>query len=151
MNNEIVRLPIETYREGNKITKVCVEDVYKLVNRLEEIVEKTYSENTDIVESVFKTYDTQDEGKVKGELFICTGTSQPCITDAFDEEIGDVIAFTKAKLKANIKKRNLVLRLYNSYIKALLRLDKEMIKFEDNIQKDIDKIRVYNPEYDPHF
>ena len=29
--NEEVRLPIETSREGNKITKVCVEDVYKIV------------------------------------------------------------------------------------------------------------------------
>ena len=29
-----VRLPIRTSREGNKITKVCVEDIYKMINRI---------------------------------------------------------------------------------------------------------------------
>ena len=31
-----VKLPITTVREGNKITKVCVEDVYKMLNRIIE-------------------------------------------------------------------------------------------------------------------
>lgn len=151
MNDEIVRLPIETYREGNVITKVCVEDVYKLINRLGTIIDRSYTDATDVVESVHKEYESGNGETCIGELLVCIGTSQPCITDAFDEEIGDVIAFTKAKLKANIRKRNLVMKVYNSFTKGLSRLDEELEKINDNINKDIDKIRVYNPDYNPNF
>ena len=33
-NENRVGYPIQTTREGNKITKVCVEDYYKMINRI---------------------------------------------------------------------------------------------------------------------
>ena len=34
-----VRLPIKTSREDDKITKICVEDIYKVVNRIVEAMD----------------------------------------------------------------------------------------------------------------
>ena len=79
-----VKLPITTVREGNKITKICVEDVYKMLNR---IIEKQ-NVTADLLESLHKTVETKDGQYVPGEFIIGTGISQPCLTDAFDEEIG---------------------------------------------------------------
>ena len=50
--NDNVRLPIETTREGDKITKVCVEDVYKIINRIQDAMDKSYNNSIDIIESV---------------------------------------------------------------------------------------------------
>ena len=72
-----VRMPITTSREGNKITKVCVEDVYKIINRTQEAMDKAYNDSVDILDSIYK----QHNG-FEGELIIGTGVSQPCLTDA---------------------------------------------------------------------
>lgn len=140
MNN--VRLPIRTERDGNKITKVCVEDVYKMLNRIIERMNKSYNNSVDIIDSVNKEVDG-----FKGELIVGTGISQPCLTDAFDEEIGNNIAFMKAKLNANIKKRNLLYRIYNEYVYMLDVLDDEIDKIDNYIDFDLEGIRNYNPEY----
>lgn len=137
-----VRLPIETTREGNKITKVCVEDVYKIVNRIIEAMDKAYNNSTDILDSIHK----QVNG-FEGELIVGTGISQPCLTDAFDEEIGNNIAFMKMKLNANIKKRNFIVRVWNEYVRVLNSLDDELKKIEENIDMDIEGIRLHNPDY----
>lgn len=137
-----VRLPIETTREGNKITKVCVEDVYKIVNRIIEAMDKAYNNSTDILDSIHK----QVNG-FEGELIVGTGVSQPCLTDAFDEEIGNNIAFMKMKLNANIKKRNFIIRVWNEYVRVLDSLDDEIKKIEENIDMDIEGIRLHNPDY----
>lgn len=137
-----VRLPIETTREGNKITKVCVEDVYKIVNRIIEAMDKAYNNSTDILDSIHK----QVNG-FEGELIVGTGISQPCLTDAFDEEIGNNIAFMKMKLNANIKKRNFIIRVWNEYVRVLDSLDDEIKKIEENIDMDIEGIRLHNPDY----
>lgn len=137
-----VRLPIETTREGNKITKVCVEDVYKIVNRIIEAMDKAYNNSTDILDSIHK----QVNG-FEGELIVGTGISQPCLTDAFDEEIGNNIAFMKMKLNANIKKRNFIVRVWNEYVRVLDSLDDELKKIEENIDMDIEGIRLHNPDY----
>ena len=50
--NENVRMPIETTREGNKITKKCVEDVYKIVNRVIEGMDKAHNNSVDIIDSL---------------------------------------------------------------------------------------------------
>ncbi len=97
-----VRLPIETSREGDKITKVCVEDIYKVVNRVVEALDKAYNNSIDIIDSIHKDYNDYE-----GELIIGTGVSQPCHGDVFYESIGNDIAFMKAKLNANIKKHNI--------------------------------------------
>ena len=137
-----VRLPIETTREGNKITKVCVEDVYKIVNRIIEAMDKAYNNSTDILDSIHK----QVNG-FEGELIVGTGISQPCLTDAFDEEIGNNIAFMKMKLNANIKKRNFIIGVWNEYVRVLDSLDDEIKKIEENIDMDIEGIRLHNPDY----
>ena len=137
-----VRLPIETTREGNKITKVCVEDVYKIVNRIIEAMDKAYNNSTDILDNIHK----QVNG-FEGELIVGTGISQPCLTDAFDEEIGNNIAFMKMKLNANIKKRNFIIRVWNEYVRVLDSLDDEIKKIEENIDMDIEGIRLHNPDY----
>ena len=137
-----VRMPIETTREGNKITKVCVEDVYKMVNRVIGAMDKAYNSSVDILDSIHK-----EVNGYEGELIIGTGISQPCLTDAFDEEIGTNIAFMKAKLNANLKKRNLLFRIYNKYIDILDSLDTEIEKVEKYISMDLEGIRRHNPEY----
>jgi len=135
-------MPIETTREGNKITKVCVEDVYKMVNRVIGAMDKAYNSSVDILDSIHK-----EVNGYEGELIIGTGISQPCLTDAFDEEIGTNIAFMKAKLNANLKKRNLLFRIYNKYIDILDSLDTEIEKVEKYISMDLEGIRRHNPEY----
>lgn len=137
-----VRMPIETTREGNKITKVCVEDVYKIINRVLATMDKAYNKSTDIVDTVWKEY-----GDYEGQLIIGTGVSQPCLTDAFDEEIGNNIAFMKAKLNANIKKHNLLVRIFNAWGDAMDSIDEEISKVDDYIKMDLDGIRRHNPEY----
>ena len=137
-----VRMPIETTREGNKITKVCVEDVYKMVNRVIEAMDKAYNNSVEILDSIHK-----EVNGYEGELIIGTGISQPCLTDAFDEEIGTNIAFMKAKLNANLKKRNLLYRIYNKYVDVLDSLDTEIEKVENYINMDLEGIRRHNPEY----
>lgn len=137
-----VRMPIETTREGDKITKVCVEDVYKIINRVLATMDKAYNKSTDIVDTVWKEY-----GDYEGQLIIGTGVSQPCLTDAFDEEIGNNIAFMKAKLNANIKKHNLLVRIFNAWGDAMDSIDEEISKVDYYIKMDLDGIRRHNPEY----
>ena len=137
-----VKLPIKTVREGNKITKVCVEDVYKMINRVQDAMNKAYDNSVDIINSIHKTYDN-----CEGELIVGKGISQPCLTDAFDETIGNNIAFMKAKLNANMKKRNLLAKVYNEYMKTLNTIEEEVLKIDSYIIMDITGIRKYNPEY----
>lgn len=144
-----VRLPIETTREGDKITKVCVEDVYKMINRLSEAISKSYNESDEILESVKKKYwsNVEDNTYYDGYLIVGTGVSQPCESDEFDEQTGMDIAFMKSKLNANIKKYNVVRRVYNNYIDALVKIGNEMDKILEYINLDIDGVRNYNPDY----
>ena len=134
-----VRIPIETVRDGNKITKVCVEDVYKMLNRVIVPLDKA----RDLCDWEDKEY-----GEAYGSLIIGRGTSQPCMTDAFDEEIGNNIAFMKAKLSANIKKRRLLERVVDCVIdEVLVALREEIDKIDDLIDMDLRGIRRHNPEY----
>lgn len=137
-----VRLPIETSREGDKITKVCVEDIYKVVNRVVEALDKAYNNSIDIIDSIHKDYNDYE-----GELIIGTGVSQPCHEDLFNERIGNDIAFMKAKLNANIKKHNILCRIYNELIDALEKVDDDILKVDKYIKLDLAGIRNYNPDY----
>ena len=62
-----VKLPIETTREGNKITKVCVEDVYKIINRVLDALDDTYNNSIEIgrisqeIELNFEPYILDDD------------------------------------------------------------------------------------------
>lgn len=141
--NEDVRMPIETTREGNKITKKCVEDVYKIVNRVIDGMDKAHNNSVDII----STLENEDYGGERCSVVFGTGTSQPCLTDAFDEEIGNNIAFMKMKLNANIKKHNFLCRIYNEYSKLLNKINEEIIKIDDNIVFDLNGIRKHNSEY----
>ena len=138
-----VKLPITTVREGNKITKVCVEDVYKMLNR---IIEKQ-NVTAELLESLHKTVETTDGALVPGEFIVGTGISQPCLTDAFDEEIGSNIAFMKAKLNANLKKYRFLTKVWNSLIKTLDAVDDEFDRVSEMILMDLDGVRKHNPEY----
>lgn len=148
MNNE-VRLPINTVREGEKITKVCVEDVYKMVNRMYDAMNKAYNNSECILESINKKYWPDNEVNVvyEGYLVEGTGISQPCNDDVFDEETGMNIAFMKAKLNANIKKYNVVRRIYNEYVDALVKIGDEMDRIIEYIDMDIDGVREFNPDF----
>lgn len=141
MNNNSIKTTVE----GNKITKVCVEDVYKLSNRMTEAVVKAYNNSIDIIDSVHR-----EINGFEGEFILGTGTSQPCVTDAFDKEIGDAIAFSKAKLKANIKKYKWVMRVLCALLDSVQTIDEDVWKLSDYIKKDLAMIRMYNPEYLPN-
>lgn len=138
-----VKLPITTVREGNKITKVCVEDVYKMLNR---IIEKQ-NVTADLLESLHKTVETKEGALVPGEFIIGTGISQPCLTDAFDEEIGSNIAFMKAKLNANLKKYRFLTKVWDSLIKTIDTVDDEFDRVSEMILMDLNGVRKHNPEY----
>ena len=56
MDNE-VRLPIKTTQKGDEISKVCVEDCYKIVNRVVQSMDKAYNNSIDILDSIHKKYD----------------------------------------------------------------------------------------------
>ena len=134
-----VRIPIETIVDGNKITKVCVEDIYKMLNKVIIPLDKA----RDLCDWEDKEY-----GDAYGSLVIGRGSSQPCMTDAFDEEIGNNIAFMKAKLNANIKKRRLLERVYNCIVGELLPvLDDELDETEELIKMDLCGIRKHNSDY----
>lgn len=137
-----VRNPIETVRDGNKITKTCVEDVYKIVNRVIDEMDKAHNNSIDIIDSL----EVKEYGKDTALIF-GKGVSQPCLTDAFDEEIGNNIAFMKMKLNANIKKHNFIVKIYNNYIKLLNNLDKEISKIDEYIIRDLDGVRKHNSSY----
>ena len=145
--NENYRFPIVTTREGNKITKVCVEDMYKVLKRVEDSINKANDNYEQIVLSVEKDVEDANGNIFNGDFIIGTGVSQPNIEDAFDEEIGNNIAFMKAKLNANIKKRNILYRILNEYVKVLEVLDAELAPIENYIGMDLYGIRQYNPEY----
>lgn len=138
-----VKLPIKTVREGNKIIKVCVEDVYKMLNR---IIEKQ-NVTADLLESLHKTVETEEGALVPGEFIIGTGISQPCLTDAFDEEIGSNIAFMKAKLNANLKKYRFLTKVWDSLIKTIDTVDDEFDRVSEMILMDLEGVRKHNPEY----
>ena len=137
-----VRMPIETVREGNKITKTCVEDIYKIVNRVIEAMEKAYNNSVDIIDSLQNDEYGEDSAVVFGR-----GISQPCLTDAFDEEIGNNIAFMKMKLNANIKTRNFLVKVFNQWMTVLDKIDEDIYKVDNKIQMDLDGVRKHNPDY----
>jgi hypothetical protein len=140
--NDDVRMPIVTTREGNKITKVCVEDVYKIINRVIDSMDRSYNNSIDIIDSIYKEVDDYE-----GDLIVGTGISQPCSSDKFDEKIGNNIAFMKAKLNANIKKKNILNRIYKQYKSTLKSIEKEINTIDFYIDYDLDGIRKYNPDY----
>ena len=140
--SNVVRMPIETYRKGDKITKICVEDINKMVERIGDAVNKAKMKSDIILDESFK----QRRGEL-GYFIIGTGRSTPCMTDAFDEEIGNSIAFMKAKLNANIKKHNLLCRVYNEFVKCLDTIDEDLSKIDEYIVRDLEGIRMYNPNY----
>lgn len=142
-----VRLPIKTSREGNKITKVCVEDIYKMINRIGAAEERSSKEWNEIWESLDKDVEDADGGVVNGCLVVGTGISQPNIKDAFDETVGNNIAFMKAKLNANFKKRNILYKLYKAANITLDAIAEEVAKIDIKIYMDLEGIRKHNPEY----
>jgi len=142
-----VRLPIRTSREGNKITKVCVEDIYKMINRIGAAEERSAKEWNEIWDSLDKDVEDSDGNIVNGCLVIGTGISQPNIKDAFDETVGNNIAFMKAKLNANFKKRNILYKLYKAANITLDAIAEEVAKIDNKIYMDLEGIRKHNPEY----
>lgn len=142
-----VRLPIKTSREGNKITKVCVEDIYKMINRIGAAEERSAEKWNEIWESIDKDVEDADGGIVNGCLVIGTGISQPNIKDAFDETVGNNIAFMKAKLNANFKKRNILYKFYDAASITLDAIAEEVAKIDDKIYMDLEGIRKHNPKY----
>ena len=142
-----VRMPIITTRDGNKITKVCVEDIYKMINRVYGAINKAWNNSDEILRTVKKdTGDIYPE-PYAGQLIIGTGVSKPCLGDAFDEQIGNNIAFMKAKLNANIKKHNILVKIWNELQVAIDSIDEELEKIDDYIILDLNGVRHHNPNY----
>lgn len=149
-NENRTGFPIQTIREGNKITKVCVEDFYKMMNRIGTAQERSAEKWNEIWDSTEVTKVAQDGTEITGCLVTGTGISQPNIKDAFDEEIGNNIAFMKAKLNANMKKRNVLFKLYNAELITLDAIDEEIAKIDNMIALDLENLRHHNPDYLNH-
>ena len=140
-NENVTGSPIQTIREGNKITKICVEDYYKMINRIADAEDRSAEKWNEIWESM---------GEDDTCVIIGTGISQPCLTDAFDEEIGNNIAFMKAKLNANMKKRNVLRKLWEAAMITVDAIDEEWNKIDNMIAFDLNGLRKYNTEYLNH-
>ena len=87
--------PITTSRDGNKITKVCVEDYYKMINRIARAEERSAEKWNEIWDSM---------GEDNTCLITGIGISQPNMQDAFDEEIykvDNLIAFDLDNMRTN--------------------------------------------------
>lgn len=137
-----VRMPIETTREGNKITKQCVEDIYKMTNRVINAIDKAYNNSFKIIDAT-----KDDEYGDSSSVIYARGISQPSLTDAFDEQIGNDVAFIKMKLNANIKKHNFLVKIWNEFYETLNTIDKDLSKIDTYILDDLYRMRLYNPEY----
>lgn len=140
-NENVTGGPIQTIREGNKITKICVEDYYKMINRIAAAEDRSAEKWNEVWESM---------GEDDTCVIIGTGISQPCMTDAFDEEIGNNIAFMKAKLNANMKKRNVLRKLWEAAMITIDAIDEEWSKIDNMIAFDLNGLRKYNTEYLNH-
>lgn len=141
-----LRMPIETSHDGEKITKVCVEDVSKILSRVQTAINKANREVKKLFKDTRKRYTSSIQDS-EGYLIIGRGVSQPCNGDEYDETVGNNISFMKAKLNANFKKRNLLIKAYNRFIPILDAIDEEIDKIDSNILMDLDGIREYNPDY----
>lgn len=149
MSENRIGFPIQTKREGNKITKVCVEDYYKMMNRIGAAQERSSEKWNEVWEDTEKSRQTSDGKLVTGCLVVGKGISQPNISDAFDEEIGNNIAFMKAKLNANMKKRNVLKKLFDAELIVMRAIDEEWTKIDEMIANDLANLRKYNPNYLP--
>jgi hypothetical protein len=146
-NENRIEYPIQTMREGNKITKICVEDIYKMINRIGAAEERSTEKWNQIMDEIEKDVPNANGEIGKGCLVVGTGISQPNIKDAFDEEIGNTIAFMKAKLNANMKKRNILFRLYKAAFITVNAIDDEISKIDEKIALDLENLRKHNSEY----
>lgn len=146
-NENRIEYPIQTKCEGNKITKICVEDIYKIINRIGAAEERSSEKWNKIMDEIEKEVPNANGEVGEGCLIIGTGISQPNIKDAFDEEIGNTIAFMKAKLNANMKKRNILYRLYNAASITIDAIDNEISKIDEKIALDLANLRTHNSEY----
>lgn len=132
MNNmKEVRLPIETIKNGDTTIKVCVEDVYRLINRLYDVLYRLDISSEAVLKSIHKEYKDYE-----GELIIGKGVSKPCNGDVYNDEIGETVAFVKAKLNANIKKRRIIERLLKTLDKAKNEIKAEGTKLDNYIRMD---------------
>lgn len=146
-NENRVGFPIQTKREGNKITKVCVENFYKMINRIMDAENRSAEKWNEVYDSLEKTVSNSEGKEQSGWLVVGTGVSQPNIKDAFDEQIGNNIAFMKAKLNANMKKRNILFKFWNAAMITVDAIDNEIAKIDDLIEMDLYNLRQHNPEY----
>ena len=146
-NENRIEYPIQTIREGNKITKICVEDFYKMINRIGAAEDRSAEKWNEIWDSLDVDVENGQGEVGNGCLIIGKGVSQPNIKDAFDEEIGNNIAFMKAKLNANMKKRNVLIKLWNAAMITIDAIDDEISKIDSKIASDLRLLRHYNPSY----
>ena len=146
-NENRIEYPIQTIREGNKITKICVEDFYKMINRIGAAEDRSAEKWNEIWDSLDVDVENGQGEVGNGCLIIGKGISQPNIKDAFDEEIGNNIAFMKAKLNANMKKRNVLIKLWNAAMITIDAIDDEINKVDSKIASDLRLLRHYNPSY----
>ena len=143
-----IEYPIETRKEGRKITKICVEDIHRPLNHIIREMDRRYNNIVGIINSTEKKVPNANGEIGTGNLIVGTGISQAMLIDTYDEEIGQEIAFRKAKLNANIKKRNVITKIYNETVKFLNVLDEMYDRYSDYIDMDINAIKVYNPDYE---
>lgn len=134
--------PIKTYEKDNTIVKVCVEDIYKVINFIKHSRDLVYS-------SIYSYIDEMYNDKYDGYYIESKGKAQCTDGDSFDSEIGNEIAFRKVKLYANIKKCNLIDKVINLYYKEITKLKQYRSRLYNYIDQDIEAIRQYNPKYCP--
>lgn len=122
------------------IKKVITDDISKLADK----VVGAYFEGYNKIAHEFLYYLDPEDGHVK---ITGKGCSEVCRNDVFNAEIGNEIAFRKAKLYTNIKKYNLLHNVWSNLMKTVDVIMEEQQKLEKYIAQDILAIRKYNSDY----
>ena len=135
-------LPIKTIKNGETTIKFVVDDVYKMLNRILKSMDEMYNDSTELIDSIHKEYEGYE-----GELIIGVGMSQPCKQDKYDEELGSIIAFKKAKLNSNEKKAKFIRKLLKICLNYYNKLTDEYWTIQDQISDDFDFMLEVNPNF----
>lgn len=140
--------PIKTIKHDDSITKVVIEDFSKTLSRILKEQQDYTKKLEELINSFQNEVRNENGDLVEGTFIIGSGTAKPAPEDVFDEEIGNEIAFRKAKLFANLKKIRKLFRIISLRKTSEEYLNEQLRKLRAFVMKDEEALRKYNPEFD---
>lgn len=115
---------IKTFKENNTITKVRIENASDLFSFM-------YSS----LGSVYSFLNKEDQ------VIVTLGKSTPRNGDEFNEKSGNIIAFRKARIKANKKKIDLLIKFRKFLLELIRNTNEKTLKLQKFVDKDVRYIK----------